>query len=605
MMSSNDRPWDHIQLLSIGTVIEVSGGHIVVELDRNITELSRVYHGDVYEIGQFGSILKVHFGRKAIFAIVTRLRMKTDYEIDRVGKSEAELDQRVLDADLIGEGDYLPEANSSERFMFRFSRGVSTYPLPLQQVYLTPRDELETIYTGNSPAGLNIGSYVGVDNTNCHIDVNEFVGKHAAVLGSTGTGKSACVAAIVKGIFDVGKAVDSTAAASADESEVATLVETGWRPKIIILDPHNEYQSAFLGATILSPDDGSLILPYWLLSLQETIELLIGRTEHVATSQANLVKDALIAARRDSADRSGLGSQWITVDSPIPYDFEVFIQHVENAKPSAPSKQDPHNSVLDKLRILREDRRMSFMMSPGSEEGEEHGPDSVRALVAVMQRLLGGNAGPTIVDLSGVPSEVAGVVSGTVARLLFSWRLWQSNEERSSNPILLVCEEAHLYVPNRGSAQFADAQNAIRRIVREGRKYGLSLLIVSQRPSEIDESVLSQCNSWIVLRIGNENDQARVRSALPDSMAGLASTLSSLRRQEAIVLGQATTIPARIRVRTLADNELPRSHDIDYLKGWSRGPIDESISHGIARRWQTQGRLSEPQDGLESVTDGF
>ena len=568
----------HIKLLAIGKVIEVRGSQIVAELDLDIIELSRVYEGEVYDIGQFGSILRIHFGRKTIFAMVNRLRMKAEYEMERIGRSDAQPDQRVLEADLIGEGRYISTASALGQPILRFERGISTYPLPLQTVYLTPKDELRAIYTGEHASPIEIGTYVGAEDSPCLLDLSELVGKHAAILGSTGTGKSACVAALLKGIMELGEGGDKDT----------------WRPTVIVLDPHNEYARAFPQGCVLSPDDGTLSLPYWLMSLQETVELLTGRTEQAATAQASIIKDALAAGKHVTSQDDEETAGEITVDSPIPYNLDAFTEHIESEKPGTKTGQGPYNSVLEKLRILREDVRMSFMMSPESGANEPAGTDHVDALVSIMRSLLGDGRGPSIVDLSGVPSEVAGILTGTIARLLFSWRLWQSSEERERNPILLVCEEAHLYVPNRGNAQFAEAQQAVRRVVREGRKYGLSLIVVSQRPSEIDEAVLSQCNSWIVLRIGNDNDRERVRAALPESMAGLASVLSSLRRQEAVVLGQATTLPARIRIRTLAPSELPLSHDIDYLEGWSHGNADPAVMRRIARRWQTQGRDAQP-----------
>ena len=177
-------------------------------------------------------------------------------------------------------------------------------------------------------------------------------------------------------------------------------------------------------------------------------------------------------------------------------------------------------------------------------------------------QLLSVDAQPKIVDLSGVPNEVAGVSSAVIARTLFYLKVWQTPDERQNDPVLLVCEEAHRYVPNRGEAQYEAAQEAIRRIAKEGRKYGIGLLLVSQRPSEVEATVLSQCNSWIVLRIANDADREHVKAILPDSMAGLTKMLSGLRRQEAIFVGQAAVLPSRVLIRTLTPEQLPRSNDI-------------------------------------------
>lgn len=569
-------------LLAIGKVVEVRGNQIIAELELSITELSRVYRGQVYDIGQFGSMLRIKFGRRMIFAIVSRLRMKAEYELERMGKTEAAPDERVLEADLIGQGYYVQDADQSSAERLVFERGVTTYPLPLQTVYLTPRSDLRQIYAVDSAAPLELGTYTGVDDAPCILNANEFLGKHSAILGSTGTGKSACVATVLTALT----------------REHSPQADSPVNPKIVVLDPHGEYKRPFPDGRVLSTDDSSLRLPLWILTSQQTIELIVGRSERAATNQANIVKDALAICRNNAADSIGIGADNITVDSPVPYALEALESEISKSKPSQESKQGTHNAVLEKIRVLREDSRMAFMMTPAPEGDSDPTDSPGETLVDVMQQFLGHGYAPAIVDLSGVPSEVAGTVAGTIAQVLFAWRLWQTDAERKREPIVLVCEEAHLYVPSTGTAQFADAQYAIRRIVREGRKYGLGLMLVSQRPSEIDESVLSQCSSWIVLRITNERDQSRIRAALPESMAGLASALPSLRRQEAVVLGQGIALPARIRVRDLSEGELPVSQDADFVGGWRSKARDVTEIERIARRWQTQGKFTD-SDGVD------
>jgi DNA helicase HerA-like ATPase len=166
--------------------------------------------------------------------------------------------------------------------------------------------------------------------------------------------------------------------------------------------------------------------------------------------------------------------------------------------------------------------------------------------------------------------------------------VWQTPEERAQDPVLLVCEEAHRYVPNRGEAQYEAAQEAIRRIAKEGRKYGVGLLLVSQRPSEVEATVLSQCNSWIVLRVTNDADREHVKAILPDSMAGLTKMLSGLRRQEAIFVGQAATLPSRIMLRTLSPDQLPKSNDVDFDKGWQQPVMSDDELKAVANRWRYQ-----------------
>ena len=553
------------QNLAIGRIIEVDGSRIVAELDSGIQELSRIYSGEAYQIGQFGSMVKIHFGRRTIYALVALLRMKAEYEQDRGLVVTASKDERVVEADLFGEGEWTRSSDGSDKLVFE--RGISTYPLPQQTVYLTPKSELRAIYARRSNPSILLGEHVGAGRAPCYADLNELLGKHTAVLGSTGTGKSAAVAAIIHSLLKP-EAIKS---------------DTNWNPKIIILDPHREYGAAFPGASTVSTDDQTLSLPYWLLNLQELSNLLIGRTTSAATSQANIVKDVLTGARREGAERIGLAVDRITVDSPIPFSLSKFKQTIENARPSAMSSQGPYNSILQKLETLTSDARLDFLMVEWKEGAED-------PLPAIMGQLIGKSAAPCVVDLSGVPNEVAGISSAVIARTLFNWKVWQSEEERRRDPVLLVCEEAHRYVPNRGDAQYEGAQEAIRRIAKEGRKYGIGMMLVSQRPSEVEATVLSQCNSWLILRLTNDGDREHVRSILPDSMAGMTRVLSGLRRREAVFVGQASVVPSRIMIRELAPEELPASNDVDFHRGWQSEMLSEEQLKEVGNRWRYQDR---------------
>lgn len=565
MNTEKRNPGEPIENLAIGKIIEVDGSHIIAELDPGLTELSRVYAGETYPIGQFGSIVRIHFGRRLIYALVGRLRMKAEYEAERGVAPRAAADERVVEADLFGEGEWTRDEVGEGKL--QFERGVATYPLPQQTVYLTPKSELRFIYGHFKGAVIQLGEHVGAGGAPCYADLNELLGKHTAVLGSTGAGKSAAVAAIIHSILDRG-----TVAGYAN-----------WNPRIIILDPHNEYGTAFPTASRLSTDDGTLSLPYWLLNFQEMVALLIGKTEFVATSQANIVKSALIDARKDGAAVLGIDARRITVDSPVPFKLATLKAKIEGDKPPQASKQDSHNSILQKLEVLVADARLTFLMKEWDGGSDDPFP-------TIVSQLVGDGPKPRVIDLSGVPNEVAGLSSAVIARTLFSLKVWQTAAERASDPVLLVCEEAHRYVPNRGEAQYEAAQEAIRRIAKEGRKYGVGLLLVSQRPSEVEATVLSQCNSWIVLRVSNDADREHVKAILPDSMAGLTKMLSGLRRQEAIFVGQAAMLPSRIMIRDLADDQLPKSNDIDFDEGWQSNAMSATELTTVATRWRYQTR---------------
>jgi len=174
-----------------------------------------------------------------------------------------------------------------------------------------------------------------------------------------------------------------------------------------------------------------------------------------------------------------------------------------------------------------------------------------------------------ILDISGLPNEVAGPLAGMLARLLFQYKLYQNSDERKRDPILLVCEEAHRYVPDRGEAEYATAQIAIRRIAREGRKYGLGLMLVSQRPADVESTVISQCGTWLVLRLTNQADQQHVARFLPDGLSGMTKALPNLAQQEAIFVGEGASLPARVKIRNLNSNQLPRSQSAKFAEGWA------------------------------------
>ncbi|MFZ3526536.1 ATP-binding protein [Vibrio harveyi] len=572
-----------IENLSIGKIIEVDGSRIIAELDPTISDLSRVFAGENYPIGQFGSIIKVHFGRRSIYGLVSRLRMKADYQLEK-GLPVASSDERIIEADLFGEGEWCRK--DENEFALEFERGVATYPLPQQTIYLTPKSELRFIYGDAKGAVIELGDHVGSGGAPCYAELNELLGKHTAILGSTGAGKSGTVAAVIHSILERGQIAN----------------HEHWHPQIIILDPHNEYGKAFPAHQRLSTDEGSLKLPYWLLDLEESLSLFIGKTEFAATSQSNIVKNALIEVREAAAEQLELDKSQLTVDSPIPYILgdsngldhfgkkdgqlytEGLIGAINQQRPNDANKKnhEDFNKVIRKIDSLLKDGRLKFMMETW--DGAED------PLPTIVNQFLTQQTTVQIVDLSGVPNEVAGVASAAIARIVFQLKVWQTEAERQNSPVLLVCEEAHRYVPNRGEAQYEAAQSAIRRIAKEGRKYGVGLLLVSQRPSEVEATVLSQCNSWIVLRITNDADREHVRSVLPDSMSGLTKMLSGLRRQEAIFVGQAATLPTRVMIRSLSDDQLPRSNDVNFDKGWQQQAMTIEQIGAVVTKWRYQSK---------------
>jgi len=591
--------------LRIGKIIEVSGNSIRIELDVKITELTRTVYGQVYSVGQIGSIIKIHFGRKILFAYVRLLRMQSDILAEE-GKTTILPgdDKRILEADLFGQGVW-----SSITGKLVFARGVETYPLPLQDAFLCLNDELESIYRAaedlkedkNDPM-VPIGNYVGGNNAVCRANIDKLFGHHCAILGSTGSGKSGTVASILHSVLSH----------KTDGKKIS--------PRIVIIDPHGEYAKAFKDKAIVykayneastsSTPTEQLKLPYWLMSSDEFRSLVIGKTEFEATSQTNMVYQAITYSRllsaglienvgddpmgeaNDHVPKAGVTEEQILNfdrDKPIPFLLSEFIKHVdkvqgrkagklENLTPSDSNRQKIE-SILKKLKVLRSNPQLGFLL-------EEFSSSSPK-LETLLGQFVGENSDKNlrIIDISGLPNEVAGPLTALIARLLFQYKLWQTRDEREKDPLLFICEEAHRYVPNHGEAQYKEAQEAVRRIAKEGRKYGVGLMLVSQRPSDVEATVLSQCNSWIILRLTNSTDQEHVSKFLPDSLVGLTKMLPSLTRREAIFVGEAAALPSRIRINKLSIDQLPDSNDISFVKGWVNEPTKTAELKNISDRW--------------------
>ncbi|PLC52823.1 hypothetical protein CR155_15535 [Pollutimonas nitritireducens] len=604
--------------LKIGNIVEVAGTTIRVELSGEVTELTRSYQGRVYPIGQIGSIVKVHFGRRLVFGFVTLLRMRSEELIEKGQPIPPEADQRVMEIELFAEGVW-QGANST----LKFTRGVSTYPLPRQGVYLLTRDESVDLY--KSAEGqlhddkidplVPFATYVGADSARCRANIDKMFGMHCAVLGSTGSGKSGAVAALLHSVLEH----------KPNNKDLC-------RPRIIIIDPHGEYGQAFGDRSIVyraydpigheQAEGEPVQLPYWLMSADEFRLLTIGKTEFEATSQNNVIHKALTYARLvaaglvepsptsygggapedggnpdDPRPKAGVEAQAIVEfdrDKPRPFSLDELINHITylqgariqgNVLGRVTDGDFAKNfkSILDKLAVLRRDPRIHFLMT----NWDENSPTLSQILSQFINETQADDENKKdirILDISGLPNEVAGPLTGMLARLLFQYKIYQTSDERKKDPILLVCEEAHRYVPDRGEAEYATAQTAIRRIAREGRKYGVGLMLVSQRPADVESTVISQCGTWLVLRLTNQADQQHVARFLPDGLSGMTKALPNLAQQEAIFVGEGASLPARVRIRNLTDDKLPRSQSAKFAEGWSGPGLSNAEIEVVAAR---------------------
>jgi DNA helicase HerA-like ATPase len=593
--------FNSVDELRIGQVVEVSGTSVRVEISSKISELSRTYEGRVYPIGQIGSMVKIHYGRKLIFGIVTMLRMRSEELIEAGQPITADADQRLMEVQLLAEGHW-----SNSQDLLSFKRGIKTYPLPQQGVYLLTSKETAKLYQSAEGATddsvdplVPFATYGASASTVCRANINKMFGMHCAVLGSTGSGKSGTVAAILHSVLE-----------HKHENQYLS-------PQIIIIDPHGEYGAAFKERALLFRAYGAVVeeadtqleikLPYWLMSSEELANLIVGKTDYSATSQNNVVYKALAHARMvamgilrscpsefgtsaldgltnvddpqlcDEHDVTDILS--FDRDKPRPFSWNEFENHIRFIQAGRKGRGDVHESipqgeysksaeasVLDKLKVLRKDSRLSFLM--------ENWKESDASLPLILNQFVGVSdpvgKDVRIIDISGLPNEVAGPLTAVIARLLFQYKVHQTQEEKLKDPILVVCEEAHRYVPDKGEAQYAAAQAAIRRIAREGRKYGIGLMLVSQRPADVDSTVISQCGTWVVLRLTNSADQQHVARFLPDGLSGMVNALPILSQQEAIFAGEGAPLPSRIKVRDLDKNKLPKSNTIPFAEGWSK-----------------------------------
>jgi hypothetical protein len=359
---------------------------------------------------------------------------------------------------------------------------------------------------------------------------------------------------------------------------------------IVVLDLHGEYAAAF-------PEDVLLInpekveLPYWVLNFDEFQDLTVDLSETTAKNQTTVLRDSLLRAREGTVGEANLrkGAR-VTADSPVWFSIDDLLGQIRSWNiqmiPNAAGELEPGPlyGAFDRFLIRFDskvsDPRYKFMFAPERYADNE-------SLAQLLKDYLSIDSGKrmAIVDLSGVPSEAVGVVVAVVSRMVFEFNLW--NPERDRFPVLLVLEEAHNYVPSRMDSRFTAARTAIERITKEGRKYGIGTIIVSQRPKELSETVLSQCNSFVAMRLTNPDDQDYVRRLVPDALSGLMAMLPALRTGEALMLGDCVALPTRVMVD--CPEPRPESSDVEYAKWWSCGIRDMDVER-IVKRWRARRR---------------
>lgn len=471
-----------------------------------------------------------------------------------------------------------------------FKRGADSYPLVDAPCWVISGTNLQKLMGALSSEveeskRLTLGHFVSDKAAVAVADGDRLFQRHAALLGSTGSGKSWAVALIL----EKAKRLDN--------------------PNLIVFDMHGEYGALGTGsqpiarnfklanAAIQESDDAEILnLPWWLLNQEEMQSLLLDRSESNAPNQAARLAHHVRALKLkglEQAGRTEIAGRF-TVDSPVPYSLDDLLgrlqaddeERVAGASPGR-DKGGPFFGTLTRflarMRTRIEDRRYSFMFAPGESAAE------YEWLHQFAKDLLGTEQGIKVIDFSEVPAEVLPVVVAVLARILYEVHFWTDPERRT--PVTLVCDEAHLYLPN----QVADtaeqrALEAFERIAKEGRKYGISLLVVSQRPSDLSRTVLSQCNNFLVLRLTNDQDQAVIRKLMPDNLASLTGALPLLDVGEALLIGDAMVLPSRIKLDQ--PNIKPRSATLDFWSEWNMRPVAEDDIVAAVEAMRRQARTS-------------
>jgi hypothetical protein len=525
----------------IGEVIEIAGSGSQIRMDRAaVTAL--LSHSDpaVAMSGQVGSQVKMVVGATWLIANVRTL----------CAGGEGQLLAKV---DFLGEGN----SDATGR-LSSFRRGVTRYPIPGSEVMPVSTDDLRAVFAASDEPNIEIGTVYPTDDIRGALFVDPMLGKHFAVLGSTGTGKSTSVALILH--------------------RISQLSPEG---HILMIDPHGEYSAAFKNCGELFNVD-NLQLPYWLMNFEEHCEVLLTTHGSERQRDADILAKCLLAARTKGKDLSQLGK--VTVDSPIPYlltDLNTIIVN-EMGKLDRAGDTLPFQRLKTKLDELRADPRYTFMFSGMLVS------DSMPGLLAKLFRLPSHGKPISIVDVSGVPSEITSVVVSVLARMVFDYAIWSRTE--AQRPLLLVCEEAHRYVPKDEEAAGQAVRKILERIAKEGRKYGVSLGLITQRPSDLAEGVLSQCGTIISMRLNNDRDQACVRAAMPEGARGFLDAIPALRNRECIVCGEGVSIPIRVRFDDLEPEKRPASSDPSFARLWRETGDEAGIISRTIKRWRGHGR---------------
>lgn len=569
----------------IGTVQSVTGATVTVDLSGTPETASglRFVKGEGYRIGQVGSFVRIPLGHINLYGVVSQVSAG---EVPPREAEEKPYGRRSLTVQLVGEGR-----------RGRFTRGISQHPTIYDRIHIVTESDLSAIYgSGDLNDYVQVGHLASAESIPALVDITTLVTRHSAIVGTTGAGKSHTVAGVLHAL------------ANKNSYESA---------RIVVLDIHGEYGRALKSKGSLfriEPDldkgEKTLFVPYWALEFDEFIRIAMGTVE---PKDVGPVQDRLLKAKRDAFKanpKPGLVLERVTVDSPVPfsvhqfwYDIHCEVASTHYERQGVPQSRetwalekddtgkellgDPMQAIpptfkaivtakneekirhsnsplgvrrqIDSLGARLRDPRFDFMFRPGDWLPSTDGKTSAD-LDKWLEEWVGGPEPISVLDLSGVPSSVLNVLIGALLRVLYSAMFWarRRSEGGRERPLLIVLEEAHTYL---GKEQGGSAANAVKQIAKEGRKYGVGVMLVSQRPSEIDSTILSQCGTIFAMRLANDTDRGHVMGAATENLKGLFDMLPVLRTGEAIIVGEAVSLPTRTLIDRLPADQRPDSDD--------------------------------------------
>jgi hypothetical protein len=579
----------------LGCVGAVSGSTVSVKQSEAVASGIVIIGGRSYRVGQVGSFVRIPQGYHDLYGIIA------DVGATATPQAIAQSDdrgQRWMTVQLVGE---IVETS--------FERGISQYPGINDEVHLVTEEDLARIY-GTAAAGqIEVGRLAGAESIPVRIDLDRLVTRHSAVLGSTGSGKSTTVASLLRSICGDKSPCNYPGA------------------RILLLDIHGEYGTALSAVAQVfrvnpaTDQEKPLYVPYWAIDPIELFDFLLGSVEPKAHTA---ILDKVQAMRLSVASGAqGVDPNAVTINTPLPFSLKKLLfdlidpevktwsdrdktvpaleapgdaERLRFPKYSLPStgNSPPFMNQINVLGIRRQltqmrsrllDRQYDFMLHPGEWEPDLNGRPK-KDLQDLLKDWFGHDKPITILDLSGVPSAVLLRLIGGILNITYEAMFWgrylpEGGRER---PELVVMEEAHRYL---GKDTENPAREMVQRIVKEGRKFGVGAMMVSQRPSEIDETILSQCGTLIALRLTNTLDKGKVQAALPDSLSGLVEALPILRTGEALIMGEAASLPIRCRITLPPERSRPASEDPRVAMAWSRKNDKEGYNR-LAAAWRSQ-----------------